>query len=33
LVTDRAAYLRRFAEWVALADMVKASDEDLAPPR
>jgi fructokinase len=30
LVTDRAAYLRRFAEWVALADMVKASDEDLA---
>lgn len=30
LVTDRAAYLRRFAEWVALADVVKASDEDLA---
>jgi len=30
LVTDRAAYLRRCAEWVALADVVKASDEDLA---
>ncbi|MER5218202.1 PfkB family carbohydrate kinase [Streptomyces sp. NPDC002838] len=30
LVTDRAACLRRFAEWVALADVVKASDEDLA---
>ncbi len=30
LVTDRASYLRRFAEWVALADVVKASDEDLA---
>lgn len=30
LVADRAAYLRRFAEWVALADVVKASDEDLA---
>jgi fructokinase len=30
LVTDRATYLRRFAEWVALADVVKASDEDLA---
>jgi fructokinase len=30
LVTDRAAYLRRFTEWVALADVVKASDEDLA---
>ncbi|KPI03561.1 Fructokinase [Actinobacteria bacterium OK074] len=30
LVTDRAAYLRRFAEWVGLADVVKASDEDLA---
>ncbi|WP_327313181.1 carbohydrate kinase family protein [Streptomyces sp. NBC_01235] len=30
LVTDRAAYIRRFAEWVALADVVKASDEDLA---
>ncbi|CAM5701022.1 carbohydrate kinase family protein [Streptomyces canus] len=30
LVTDRAAYLRRFAEWVALADVVKASHEDVA---
>ncbi|MFF9804492.1 hypothetical protein ACF1G5_05095 [Streptomyces coeruleorubidus] len=30
LVTDRAAGLRRFAEWGALADVVKASDEDLA---
>ncbi|MER5435964.1 carbohydrate kinase [Streptomyces sp. NPDC002588] len=30
LITDRAAYLRRFAEWVALADVVKASDDDLA---
>ncbi|MFF7547070.1 carbohydrate kinase [Streptomyces canus] len=30
LVTDRNAYLRRFAEWVALADVVKASDEDVA---
>ncbi|TQK50741.1 fructokinase [Streptomyces sp. SLBN-118] len=30
LVTDRAAYLRRFTDWVALADVVKASEEDLA---
>jgi fructokinase len=30
LVTDPAAYLRRFAQWVALADVVKASEEDLA---
>ncbi|TQK51241.1 fructokinase [Streptomyces sp. SLBN-118] len=30
MVTDRTAYLRRLAEWVGLADMVKASDEDLA---
>src|SRR4051812_34997062 len=32
LVTVRAAHLRRFAEWVALADVMKASDEDLATP-
>ncbi|MFI5556260.1 PfkB family carbohydrate kinase [Streptomyces sp. NPDC051738] len=30
LIPDRAAYLRRFAEWVALADVVRASGEDLA---
>ncbi|MFF5189342.1 carbohydrate kinase [Streptomyces sp. NPDC000345] len=30
LVTDRAHCLRRFTEWVALADVVKASEEDLA---
>ncbi|MFI6567398.1 carbohydrate kinase [Streptomyces sp. NPDC050534] len=30
LVTDSAAYLRRLADWVALSDVVKASDEDLA---
>ncbi|MFH8655199.1 hypothetical protein [Streptomyces afghaniensis] len=30
LVTDRAACLQRFAEWAAFADVVKASDEDLA---
>ena len=30
LFADRAAYLRRLAEWVALADVVKTSDEDLA---
>ncbi|WP_369033966.1 carbohydrate kinase family protein [Streptomyces adonidis] len=30
LVTDRTSYLRRIDEWVALADLVKASDEDLA---
>jgi fructokinase len=30
LVTDRATYLRRFTDWVVLADVVKASDEDLA---
>jgi fructokinase len=30
LVPDRDAYLARMAEWVVLADVVKASDEDLA---
>lgn len=30
LIADRARYLRRLTEWVALADVVKASEEDLA---
>ncbi|MFI8236677.1 carbohydrate kinase [Streptomyces sp. NPDC085866] len=30
LVTDRSCHLRRFTEWVALTDAVKASEEDLA---
>jgi fructokinase len=30
LIPDRDAYLRRFAAWVRMADMVKVSEEDLA---
>ncbi|MGY6021673.1 hypothetical protein [Streptomyces spinosirectus] len=30
LDTDRIAHLRPFADWVALSDAVRASDEDLA---
>ncbi|MEU9395409.1 carbohydrate kinase [Streptomyces sp. NPDC048324] len=30
LITDRSRYLRRFAEWVGFADVVKVSEEDLA---
>lgn len=30
LVVDREAYLARLADWVALSDIVKVSDEDLA---
>jgi fructokinase len=30
LIADRVAYLRRFAAWVPLVDVLKVSDEDLA---
>ena len=30
LIPDREAYLRRFAEWVPLVDVLKVSTEDLA---